>query len=149
MACSLILQLLVLAFLPALASAHTIAEITTAPTTFDQQSVTVVGEVANMITRYGDTPYTTFDLLDANEVALPVFTWGTPAFKQGDLCHVMGTFVQEKSVGAYLLIRGIEAEKVEKVSAAKYKTAGPLFRKKRKGEKGSESTYPRGFYLPE
>ena len=138
-----------LTLLPPVASAHTIAEITSAPTTFNQQSVSVVGEVANLITRYGDTPYPTFELLDANGTALPVFTRGKPAFKQGDLCHVTGTFVQEKTVGTYVLVRGVEAEKVEKVSEAEHKTAGQLFRKKQQSAAGPAKKYPRGFYLPQ
>jgi hypothetical protein len=63
---------LFLALLPAVVFAYTIAEISKAPDSFDQQTVSVVGEVANLVTRYGDSPYTTFDLLDANDTALPV-----------------------------------------------------------------------------
>ncbi len=139
---------LLLLLLPAVVSAHTVAEVVNSPAAFDQQPVSVVGEVTNMITRYGDRPYTTFDLIDAGKVVLPVFTWGQPTFKQGDLCHVTGTFVQEKTVGTYVLMRGVEAEKVEKVSEAEYKTAGPLFRKKQKAAGGYEGKFPRGLYLP-
>ena len=145
----LILTLLFLAVLPAVVFAHTIAEISKAPDSFDQQTVSVVGKVANLVTRYGDSPYTTFDLLDADDVALPVFVSGKSTFKQGDLCHVTGTFVQEKAIGTYVLKRGVAAEKVEQVSAAEYKTAGQLFHKKHGSGKGTASKYPRGFYVPQ
>jgi hypothetical protein len=131
------------------ALAHTIAGVATSPAAFDQQSISVFGEVTNMVTRYGDAPYTTFDLRDPDGVTLPVLLGGKPAFEQGDLCHVTGTFVQEKTVGSYLLIRGVEAEKVEKVSEAEYRIQGPLFRKKQKVYGRSEGKYPRGFYLPQ
>jgi hypothetical protein len=134
---------------PVLVSAHSISEVVNAPATFDQQPVSVFGEVANMTTRYGDSPYTTFDLLDAADVAVPVFMWGKPAFKQGDLCRVIGTFVQEKTLGAQVLVRGVEADRVEKISEAEYKTAGQLFRKKRKSNTGLGGKYPRGFYIPQ
>jgi hypothetical protein len=47
-----------------------------------------------------------------------------------------------------MLTRGIEAEKVEKVSDAEHKTPGPLFRKKPGFATGAKK-YPRGFYLPQ
>ena len=144
----LIPTLLFVTLLPIVVFAHTVAELSKDPATFDQQPVSVVGKVANLVTRYGDTPYTTFDLLDAEDSALPVLISGKPTFKPGDLCHVTGLFVQEKTVGAYVLTRGIEAEKVEKVSDAEHKTAGPLFRKKPGFAKGAKK-YPRGFYLPQ
>ena len=142
--------MLFLALLPAVVFAHTIAEINKVPATFDQQPVSVVGEVANLVTRYdGDASYSTFDLTDADGIVLPVFVSGKPTFKQGDLCHVTGTFVQEKVIGTYMLTRGVAAEKVEKVSAAEYKTAGQLFRKKRRSGTGTTGKYPRGFYVPQ
>jgi len=145
----LIPTLLFVTLLPIVVFAHTVAELSKDPATFDQQPVSVVGKVANLVTRYGDTPYTTFDLLDAEDSGLPVLISGKPTFKQGDLCHVTGLFVQEKTVGAYVLTRGIEAEKVEKVSDAEHKTAGSLFRKKPGfGGKGAKQ-YPRGFYMPQ
>jgi hypothetical protein len=140
---------LLLALLPALAVAHTIAELSQALATFDQQPVSVVGKVTNLVTRYGDTLYTTFDLVDANDTAVPVVFSGKPTFAQGDLCHITGLFVQEKTIGTYLLTRGIEAEKVEKVSAAEYKTAGQLFRKKQGSGKKAANQYPRGLYVPQ
>jgi hypothetical protein len=127
------------------ALAHTIVEVVSAPTNFDQQSVQVVGQVDDMVTRYGDAPYTTFVLIDADDVALPIFIWGIPACRMDDVCHVTGTFVMEKAVGTHVLAQGVEAEKVERVSEAEYKTAGPLFRKKKKAARGSVSKYLQGF----
>jgi len=134
---------------PAPLSAHSISEVVNAPAAFDQQPVSVFGEVANMTTRYGDSPYTTFELVDASDIALPVFIWGKPTFKQGDLCRVIGIFVQEKTLGSLDVVRGVEADRAEKISEAEYKTAGQLFRKKRKSDAGPGSKYPRGFYVPQ
>lgn len=145
---SLIPTLLCMTLLPMVAFAHTVAELNKDPATFDQQPVSVVGKVANLVTRYGDTPYTTFDLLDAEDLALPVLILGKPTLKQGELCHVTGLFVQEKTIGTYVLTRGVEAEKVEKVSDAEYKTAGQLFHK-RPGSRRGANRYPRGFYMPQ
>src|SRR5262249_48773862 len=115
----------------------------------DRQPVSVAGKVTNIVTRYGDTPYTTFDLVDNDDAALPVVVSGVPKFKQGDLCHVTGLFVQEQSVGPYRLTRGIQAEKVEKITDAKYKTGGLLFGKKpSSGKKGAEKYYPHGLLSP-
>ena len=141
--------LLFLAFLPAVVSAQTIAELTATPAAFVQQQVSVVGEVANVVARYGDTVYTTFDLVNEDGTPLPVFAWGTLAVKQGDLCHVSGTFVLEKTLAAQVLTRGVEAEKVERLSAAVYKTAGRLFHKKRRSVTGPGGKYPQGFYVPQ
>jgi hypothetical protein len=143
--CLVPLLLVTLVFLPAVVLAHAIAEIVAAPATFDRQAVEIVGQVDNIVTRYGDAPYTTFVLIDADDVALPIFIWGIPACKIGDVCHVTGTFVMEKAVGTHVLAQGVEAEKIERVSEAEYKTAGPLFRKKKKAGRGSVSKYLQGF----
>ncbi|MBI3799531.1 MAG: hypothetical protein HY268_21500, partial [Deltaproteobacteria bacterium] len=101
-----VLILLLVILLPTVGFAHTIAELNKDPTTFDQQPVSVVGKVTNLVTRYGTAPYTTFDLADTEDIALPVFISGTLKLKQGDLCHVTGLFVQEQTVGTYVLTRG-------------------------------------------
>jgi hypothetical protein len=146
--CFVFISLLV-TVLPTLAFAHTIAELNKDPASFNQQPVSVAGKVANLVTRYGDGPYTTFDLVDTEDLALPVIVSGVPKLKQGDLCHVTGLFVQEQTVGSYVLTRGVQAEKVEKVADAKYKTVGQLFGKKPgSGKKGTEGAYPHGFYSP-
>lgn len=127
------------------ASALTVTDLTQAPSTFDQKSVTVIGEVAHVVTRYGDKPYTTFELLDAETHALPVFVWGKPTFKQGEVCRVTGTFALEKQFATHRLAHGIEAEKVEKLAATEDGKESVIFRKKKKtGLHG-----PRGFYIPQ
>jgi len=126
-------------------SAHTVAELTKTPTVFDQQPVMVVGEVANVVTRYGDKPYTTFELLDDEDQSLPVFVWGKPTVKQGEICRVTGTFAVEKKLETHLLARGIAAEKVEKFSATKPGTESVIFRKRK--QTGLHA--PRGFYIPQ
>ena len=127
------------------AAAHTVAELTKTPVSFDQQPVTVVGEVANVVTRYGDKPYTTFELLDAEDQSLPVFVWGKPTVKQGEVCRVTGAFAIEKKLETHLLARGIEAEKVEKLLATEQGTESVIFRKKKK----TGLHAPRGFYIPQ
>lgn len=142
------LSLFVLLFLSCFslpAGAHTVAELTKAPASFDQKPVTVVGEIANVVTRYGDKPYTTFELLDAEDQSLPVFVWGKPTFKQGEVCRVTGAFAVEKKLATHLLARGIAAEKVEKLSAAGQENASVIFRKKKK----TGLHAPRGFYIPQ
>jgi len=127
------------------ASAHTIPELIKSPESFNQQSVTVIGEVSDVVTRYGEKPYTTFLLREDKDIALPVFVWGTPTFKQGQVYEVAGTFVAEKVLGAYALKKGIEAAKVEKASAEENQIASTIFKKKKKlGISGT-----RGFYIPQ
>ena len=112
--------------------AHTIPELIKSPESFYQQSVTVIGEVSDVVTRYGENPYTTFMLRDEEDITLPVFVWGTPTFKQGQVCQVAGTFVTEKVLGAYALRKGIEAAKVEKTSTEENRTVSAIFKKKKK-----------------
>jgi hypothetical protein len=135
----------VLFFLLSSAFAHTIVEVVSSPTNFDQQSVQVVGLVANMVTRYGDSPYTTFDLVDAEGATVAVFTWGESKCRHGDLCKVSGTFVMEKTLSAHHLTNGVVAQAVEKLSEAEYKTAGPLFREKKKVKTGLVGRNLQGF----
>jgi hypothetical protein len=128
-----------------ISSALTVTELTQTPASFDQKLVTVVGEVANVVTRYGDKPYTTFELLDAEDQSLPVFVWGKPTVKQGEVCRVTGAFAVEKKLETHLLARGIEAEKVEKLLATEQGTESVIFRKKKK----TGLHAPRGFYIPQ
>ena len=55
---TLVVAVLFVALLATVVEAQSIAELSHEPATFDQQSVSVVGKVANVVTRYGDTPYT-------------------------------------------------------------------------------------------
>ena len=142
---SLLVCVLCLCYFFQPAAAHTVAQLTQTPTSFDQQPVTVVGEIANVVTRYGDKPYTTFELLDAEDQPLPVFVWGKPTMKRGEVCRVTGTFAVEKKLETHLLARGIEAEKVEKPSTTEQGTESVIFRKKKKN--GLHA--PRGFYIPQ
>lgn len=144
-ACSLWALVLCLCCLSLPAAAHTVAELTKAPASFDQKPVTVVGEIANVVTRYGDKPYTTFELLDAEDQPVPVFVWGKPTFKQGEVCRVTGAFAVEQKLATHLLARGIAAEKVEKLSAAGQVNESIIFRKRKK----TGLHAPRGFYIPQ
>jgi hypothetical protein len=141
--------------LTGVASAHSIAQIHKNPGAFDQQTVTVTGEVANVVTRYGDVSYTTFDLLNDKGVPLAVLVSQAPKCLQGDVCRVIGLFVAKKNT--------VLPEKVERLLESGYKDAGVLFRpvrgtSKKKGRTGSGNgggpsgsgvVMPRGMYIPE
>ncbi len=95
------------------ASAATVAEIAKDPAAFDQKTVTVSGtaqEVSSRTSRRGN-PYTTFRLSDQGE-AVKVFTFGTPAIKDGDRVEVRGVFHRVKQVGAYTFHDEIDASSV-------------------------------------
>jgi hypothetical protein len=134
---------LVLLFLlaPQTAAALTIAEIRQNPTLFDQQAVTVTGEAANVVTRYGEATYTTFDLVDKKGAAVSVLVSKTPNCKQGEMCRISGLFVAEKNM--------ILPEKVEKIAEGAYKTAGVLFRQRRSAPPVPGGRAFRGFYIPQ
>src|SRR5437867_3234358 len=73
------------------ASAATVAEIAKNPAAFDQKTVTASGtaeEISSRTSRRGN-PYTTFRLSDQGE-AVKVFTFGTPAIKDGQRVEVRG-----------------------------------------------------------
>ena len=98
------------------ASAATVAEIAKDPAAFDQKTVTVSGtaqEVSSRTSRRGN-PYTTFRLSDHGE-AVKVFTFGTPAIKDGDRVEVRGVFQRVKQVGAYTFHDEIDASSVTPV----------------------------------
>lgn len=147
---------LVVTVLSSEASAHLISQIRRNPHSFDQQTVTVTGEVAHVVTRYGEAPYTTFDLVNDKGAALSILVSKTPQCLQGDVCRVSGLFVAEKNI--------ILPEKIERVSEAGYEEAGVLFRRLKSknsrkrakygnGGSGSPSSpdgrLPRGMFMPE
>ncbi len=139
------LSLLYTLLSPPLGGAHTVGELSNTADAFHQQAVTVIGEVHDVVTRYGEKPYTTFDLHDGKDNVLAVFTWGTPTFKHGQFCRIVGTFFTEKSLGAFVLKHGIEATTVAKLSEAESKTESTIFKKKKRtGIRGA-----RGFYIPQ
>ena len=95
------------------ASAGTVAEIAKNPAAFDQKTVTVGGtveEINSRTSRRGN-PYTTFRLSDQGET-VKVFTFGTPAIKDGERVEVRGVFQQVKHVGAYTFHDEIDASSV-------------------------------------
>ncbi|MBM4256438.1 MAG: hypothetical protein FJ147_11165 [Deltaproteobacteria bacterium] len=127
------------------AGAHTIPELLNAPESFHQREVTVTGEVVDVVTRYGEKPYTTFIVRNEENAALPVFVWGTPTFKQGQVCQIDGTFVTEKVLSSYALKKGIEATTVGKTPETETRIASTIFKKKKRtGIRGA-----RGFYMPQ
>src|SRR5256885_15797723 len=98
------------------ASAETVAEIAKNPAAFDQKTVTASGtaqEVSRRTSRRGN-PYTTFRLSDQGE-AVKVFTFGTPAIKDGDRVEVRGVFQRVKQVGASTFHNEIDASSVSPV----------------------------------
>jgi hypothetical protein len=95
------------------ANAATVAEIAKNPAAFDQKTVTVsgtAGEFSSRTSRRGN-PYTTFRLSDQGE-ALKVFSFGTPAVKDGERVEVRGIFQRVKHVGAYTFHDEIDASSV-------------------------------------
>lgn len=128
--------------LPETIRAQTIAQLLENPARFDQQVVSVAGEAANVVTRYGETPYTTMDLVETRGVALPILVSKIPDCKQGELCRVSGLFVAEKKM--------LLPEKVEKIAAAEHDKGGILFRK-RKGwlPSGLNGKVFRDVYIPQ
>jgi len=80
------------------------------PAAFDQRTVTASGtaqEVSSRTSRRGN-PYTTFRLSDQGET-VKVFTFGTPAIKEGQRVEVRGVFQRVKQVGAYTFHDEIDA----------------------------------------
>src|SRR5206468_12196474 len=78
------------------ASAATVAEIGKNPAAFDGKPVFVTGtagEISSRTSRRGNrsTTFTTFTLSDQGK-AVKVFTFGTPAIKDGDRVEVRGVF---------------------------------------------------------
>ena len=121
------------------ASAHSIAEIRKNPSVFDQQPVIVTGETANVVTRYGDVSYTTFDLIDAKGAVVAVLVSQIPTCLQGDTCRVSGLFVAEKNM--------VLPEKVERVDEGEYKEAGVLFHQHRSPVRANGGP-PRNLFAP-
>ncbi len=128
--------------LPDVGFAQTIAQLLENPARFDQQVVSVAGEAANVVTRYGEAPYTTMDLVETHGVALPILVSKIPDCKQGEICRVSGLFVAEKKM--------LLPEKVEKISSAEHDKGGILFRK-RKGwlPSGLNGKVFRDVYIPQ
>src|SRR5438552_18700909 len=92
------------------ASAATVAEIAKNPASFDQKTVTASGtaqEASSRTSRRGNS-YTTFRLSDHGE-AVKVFTFGTPALKDGGRADVRGVVQRQKQVGSYVFNDDIEA----------------------------------------
>ena len=91
----------------------TVGEIAQSPASFDQKTVTVTGaaeEINSRTSRRGN-PYTTFKLSDQGET-VKVFTFGTPAIKEGQRVEVRGVFQRVKQVGAYTFHDEIDASSV-------------------------------------
>jgi hypothetical protein len=128
-------------FVPSLASAHTLAEVLKRPSAFDQQTVTVTGQVANVTTRYGETVSSTFAIGDALGSSLSVLVSGVPNCKQGDICKVSGLFVAQRNL--------ILPEKIERVAERPFESAGVLFRQHRTGGPMSGGRAFRDVYIPE
>ncbi|MCS6924884.1 MAG: hypothetical protein NZ578_03170 [Candidatus Binatia bacterium] len=127
--------------------AHSLAEIAGAPAAFAQQTVRVRGVVDDVVTRYGETPYTILALSDEEETVLSVFAWGIPPCKLGDVCQVTGTVVTQKVIDTHHLGLAVEADTVEQVAEAEYKKAGPVFAKKKKMGNTRVGKYLQGFSL--
>ncbi len=67
-------------------------------------------EISSRTSRRGN-PYTTFWLADQGE-GVKVFTFGTPAIKDGQRVEVRGVFQRVKQVGPYTFHDEIDASSV-------------------------------------
>ena len=95
------------------AGATTVAEIAKNPTAFDQKTVTMngtAGEASSRTSRRRN-PSTTFRLADQG-ASVKVFTFGTPAIKEGQRVEVRGVFQRVKHVGQYTFHDEIDASSV-------------------------------------
>jgi hypothetical protein len=134
-------SLWVVLFVPSLAPAHTLTEVLKQPSAFDQQEITVTGQVANVTTRYGETMSTTFSISDAHGASLSILVSGVPHCKQGEICKISGLFVAQRKL--------ILPEKIERVAERPFENAGVLFRQRRRGSPGSGGRSFRDVYIPE
>jgi hypothetical protein len=136
-----LLWLFFLLLSPQTAAAHTITELRHNPALFDQQTVTVTGEAEHMVTRYGETTYTTFDLVDKSGATVSVLVSQAPHCKQGEICRVSGLFAAEKNM--------LLPEKIEKIGEGERQTAGVLFRQRRGATPGTGGRSYHGIYIPQ
>ena len=107
---------------PERAWSHTIAEVLQTPSAFDQQTLTVEGQVANVVTRYGEAVSTTFDLLGVEGGKLAILVSGVPQCRQGEICKVSGLFVAQRNV--------LLPQTIERVAERPFESAGVLFHQK-------------------
>lgn len=119
----------------------TIAEVLKNPSAFDQQTITVTGQVANVVTRYGEAVSTTFDLLGAKGEALAILVSGVPQCKQGDICKVSGLFVAKRNL--------LLPQTIKRIAERPFESAGVLFHQRREGGSAARGKTPRGMYIPE
>jgi hypothetical protein len=135
----LVCILLMASMTPSFVSAHTIHDVLKNPVAFDQQSVTLTGEAANVVTRYGEATSTTFDLRDEKGAAVSVLVSQVPKCKQGEICRVSGLFVAEKNM--------VLPEKIERISESKPQYASILFQQR--ANIGTAGRTVRGIYIPQ
>jgi hypothetical protein len=126
---------------PRFVLAQTFADVLKQPSAFDQQTLTVTGQVANVTTRYGETVSTTFDLVDAHGASLSILVSGVPKCKQGEICKVSGLFVAQRQL--------ILPEKIERVAERPFASAGVLFHQRRTGGSVAGGRSFRDVYIPE
>lgn len=137
--CGLLVTVLLL--LPNLARSQSLAEVLKQPSAFDQQTVTVTGQVVNVTTRYGETVSTTFAIRDAHGASLSILVSGVPKCKQGEICKVSGLFVAKRNL--------VLPEKIERVAERPFVHAGVLFHQRRSGGSIAGGRLFRDVYTPE
>lgn len=128
-------------FVPRVLSAHTLADVLKTPSAFDQQTIVITGQVANVTTRYGEPVSTTFDIRDALGDSLSVLVSDVPNCKQGEICKVSGLFVAQRKL--------ILPEKIERVAERPFESAGVLFQQRRTSGSGFGGRSFRDVYIPE
>lgn len=125
---------------PHLVLAHSLTEVLKQPSAFDQQVVTVTGQVAKVITRYGDTVSTTFDLVGPRGASVAVLVSGVPQCRQGEICRISGLFVAQRNL--------VLPEKIERVAERPFVNAGVLFRQRRSDGSIAGGRSFRDVYVP-
>ena len=136
-----IFSLLVVLLFPDRGWSHTIAEVLKIPSAFDQLPVTVEGQVAHVVTRYGEAVSTTFDLVGARGEALAILVSGVPECKQDEICKVSGLFVAQRKL--------LLPETVERIAERPFGRAGVVFQQKGVGGVVSGGRGLREVYIPQ
>lgn len=99
-----------LAALPAVSSAATIAQILGSPSTYDGQHVDVRGTVEHLEQKvsHKGNPYVTFSLCSSQ--CVHVFGFGSPSISDSQTITVHGTYESVKHVGGYTFYNEIDAD---------------------------------------
>jgi hypothetical protein len=128
-------------FAPRFVLAQSLADVLKQPSVFDQQIITVIGQVVQATTRYGETVSTTLQLLDAQGAAITVLVSDVPKCRLGEICRVSGLFVAQRSL--------LLPEKIERIAERPPVSAGVLFRQRSSDGSAFGGRSWRELYIPQ